>query len=108
MRISDWSSDVCSSDLPAVRWTGRLPKRPRKENRTVEPSHSPLGNQNRFQCHQDFRRLVWAPDQPRKEAKLSQVEIRLVGEVQGGDRKSAVKGKSIEGGVVFGCRRAMR
>src|SRR3546814_7085892 len=24
MRISDWSSDVCSSDLPEGKWTGRI------------------------------------------------------------------------------------
>src|SRR3546814_14849095 len=32
MRISDWSSDVCSSDLPGRAWaTGRhLPRRPRR------------------------------------------------------------------------------
>src|SRR3546814_3836499 len=44
MRISDWSSDVCSSDLNAVAHrTGRLPPRPeagvrRRQKRLAHPS----------------------------------------------------------------------
>src|SRR3546814_7802413 len=35
MRISDWSSDVCSSDLPNVKTVGRLGKK-RSRSRVVQ------------------------------------------------------------------------
>src|SRR3546814_1772784 len=46
MRISDWSSDVCSSDLGTARERGCLPPR-RLDRRAVGPWHRRAHNQSR-------------------------------------------------------------
>src|SRR3546814_5618859 len=40
MRISDWSSDVCSSDLPVVRRTARILPAPADLSRRTSPNWS--------------------------------------------------------------------
>src|SRR3546814_5054836 len=56
MRISDWSSDVCSSDLPI-----RLPQQPSAER----PKHSHQKSQRLFALFvPDLRLRLPEPDQP--------------------------------------------
>src|SRR3546814_4369025 len=46
MRISDWSSDVCSSELPTIRWSRRttpssVPNSPRRSASAARPPGTP-------------------------------------------------------------------
>src|SRR3546814_20616906 len=79
MRISDWSSDVCSSDLsedgPLHRRTDREDDA-RREGRATQPPHQRLG--------------IDRPDDARR------------------DRKSVVEGKSVSVRVDLGGRRSIK
>src|SRR3546814_20151752 len=92
MRISDWSSDVCSSDL--VRFLdGNEDQARRKEGGDDgDPEHRPevIGRQP----HQPDR-------QTRPEESADRVE-RLA------DRKSVVSGKSVSVSVDLGGRRILK
>src|SRR3546814_17332674 len=63
MRISDWSSDVCSSDLASLGSAGQLAARrhPQEQAQETERPHDPLP----ARCLQDARSLLGrlgAPD----------------------------------------------
>src|SRR3546814_8050543 len=80
MRISDWSSDVCSSDLIPNAW---------------QRSASNCHNSRRFntphcQCH-----ILQSPTACAEET----------GVIRSGDRKSVVSGKSVSVRVDLGGRR---
>src|SRR3546814_14592928 len=83
MRISDWSSDVCSSDLAANDATlATVALRPR---------------------------LIWGPGDPHLlpglVARARAGRLRLI---DGGDRKSVVEGKSVSVRVDLGGRRIIK
>src|SRR3546814_13830040 len=85
MRISDWSSDVCSSDLECCRRRGGGDDRPARSP-VGEPAERPLQEQCSKQrsCHE-------AGDARRSESGI--------------DRKSVGEGKSVLVGVEHGGRR---
>src|SRR3546814_1433979 len=87
MRISDWSSDVCSSDLHQRPDT--CPDIPPAVERL--PTHHGAG------CDRDRERRFG-----RRDAR-----DRLAGEAAT-DRKSVVQGKSASVGVDLGCRRSIK
>src|SRR3546814_871776 len=80
MRISDWSSDVCSSDLPIA---GNIDRRAARPFHRRPPDGGHLGT-----C------LV------RSGRRASAVRVR-----RGGDRKSVVSGQSVSVRVDLGGRR---
>src|SRR3546814_17835695 len=89
MRISDWSSDVCSSDLPFVRRDASgLPK-------AIDGYHLDYGPQ---------RRLSQVSD------KAGKVVARYLHDAFGHriDRKSVVWGKSVSVRVDLGGRRIIK
>src|SRR3546814_19072248 len=101
MRISDWSSDVCSSDLPDagqreqdVRdlWKGegcriRRHRKVARDARLRTLSERPRGQEDHRRAHED-RDPGAGPHEP--------------------DRKSVVSGKSVAVRVDLGGRRTMR
>src|SRR3546814_13666896 len=115
MRISDWSSDVCSSDLPApahrARWSAaacpawRSPPRqagsPAK--RIYGKVHSWSGSFGRIQLAAP--RQAVDVDAQGVLAQAFSGARRLEHE---GERRSVVSGKSVAGGVDLGGRRCMK
>src|SRR3546814_19502681 len=114
MRISDWSSDVCSSDLKNVDW--------RLFSRLVIPGviGGILGAYVLTQVHADVARpvvlayltaiglyLLWRGIKyPPTDRKPKVIEpLGLVG---GLDRKSVVEGKSVSVRVDIGGRRILK
>src|SRR3546814_18118061 len=107
MRISDWSSDVCSSDLLAYRrcvgvWIGphdlqQLPKRLAHDRGAlaidVEGSGGPYMRRHRGRCH-----TLLPPDYRRRRSCHALGRARL-------DRESVVEGKSVAGRVALGGSR---
>src|SRR3546814_18699524 len=96
MRISDWSSDVCSSDLPHVARVEILPRL------AVDPELNPqrvrIGN------------LVGGhdPGSDRCEAVVRLVEQTVREMIEPEDRKSVVEGKSVSVRVELGGRRIIK
>src|SRR3546814_13334324 len=90
MRISDWSSDVCSSDLIAIEETCRGHIGP-----------EPAGKGSRRSVSARRRRAIDDPD--RHPRFLG----RMVRAVQA-DRKSVVEGKSVSVRVDLGVRRLIK
>src|SRR3546814_14243076 len=92
MRISDWSSDVCSSDLSSPARTGRPGRTP------PAPLGSPTGSARwhggRIGCR------CRPPPAPRPAQALRQRRRR--------DRKSVVSGKSVSVRVDLGGRRVIK
>src|SRR3546814_19717886 len=102
MRISDWSSDVCSSDLAAgVELLGR---RAARHDRGAYP-RDPVGL-----CRQYLQRLGFPARQVL--AGLSAGNDRPAGasaqRCGRGDRKSVVSGKSVSVRVDLGGRRSIK
>src|SRR3546814_20049397 len=102
MRISDWSSDVCSSDLPD-NWVelrnaqirDLTPEQVNTAARTLDPGA-----------------LTWVVvgdldkiEQPVRALDLGKVSII---DADGQDRKSVVKGKSVSVRVDLGGRRLIK
>src|SRR3546814_13534024 len=83
MRISDWSSDVCSSDLPAARSLGlrhRLPGEGRAGGLQARP----------------------------RDGRLTDRDGKPIRAGLTGDRKSVVEGKSVSVRVDLGGRRIIQ
>src|SRR3546814_19360029 len=101
MRISDWSSDVCSSDLAALDAETRLLVRGERHLR-VERTMLVDPDAAAFEPRRDFRGGgdIAAPD------RAAEREGRGVGARQ--DRKSGVAGKSGSGSVDPGGRRIIK
>src|SRR3546814_17337392 len=99
MRISDWSSDVCSSDLVKTLHADGRPVTDKEvadfyvfaweegERRGIEPS---------FEIHVN----MWSEDFRRVATVARMVEAR--------DRKSVVEGKSVSVSVDLGGRRIIK
>src|SRR3546814_14783226 len=116
MRISDWSSDVCSSDLPAFSLASRIfkrkrrpgmkPRPPPRKIRVVTIRSEPIAerplHRPRFaigaRAEDRAARIILLVEQ------VHRIQLqRPVPVVQGGqDRKSAVKGKGGAERVDFG------
>src|SRR3546814_20070427 len=99
MRISDWSSDVCSSDLEVVQQQGAGPDPQavfrQREQRQVFDAPGVDAERQQFAEHaHDLR------DHPQPDA-VDRV-------VAGIDRKSVVKGKSVSVRVDLGGRRIIK
>src|SRR3546814_14597176 len=97
MRISDWSSDVCSSDLPDARDPPDVRVAADVEHRAIDPVMM-LAN---FLDHQDMVGKIGLQRRAEQLAEDGQVE-------RGGDRKSVVKGKSVSVRVDLGGRRIIK
>src|SRR3546814_12726802 len=98
MRISDWSSDVCSSDL-------------RPANQSVKPTFTPLRYVHAayLQCYAASGLLTWC-QLPRllsacRHAGRSMRAPRHARHSAGVDRKSVVRGRSVSVRVDLGGRR---
>src|SRR3546814_14161379 len=89
MRISDWSSDVCSSDLPRRRCRGTAPgDRRRTGGGSPYRARGAYADADR----RPWRCGEWTPPSP---------DLRL-------DRKSVVSGKSVSVRVDLGGRRIIK
>src|SRR3546814_12755555 len=95
MRISDWSSDVCSSDLPHDR--GRVPHR--------QAGFHPQGKGEAVAAEE--QRLEPPPALPAFAEPLPRLGRHLLQrpEGKGGDRQSVVQGKSVSVRIDLGGRR---
>src|SRR3546814_10243434 len=93
MRISDWSSDVCSSDLPST-WPRNL------TYTTYTPDRSSYATQvNRLYEFERFRLAdEWNGTSP----------VAYASPGNGKDRKSVVEGKSVSVRVDLGGRRIIK
>src|SRR3546814_13623540 len=96
MRISDWSSDVCSSDLPGARWHRGRPVAHRQRGLAAQPAvpgvaQPTLAGATRYRGH------ALANGRRREHAR------RRDGSQP--DRKSVVSGKSVSVRVDLGGRR---
>src|SRR3546814_20596679 len=101
MRISDWSSDVCSSDLPGprrpvvVRPSRRPGRRWRCENAAREPGV-------------DIIACLRSPDRRHPGGHDDLLAWRQLHHLARGDRKSVVWGKSVSVRVDLGGRRVIK
>src|SRR3546814_18224584 len=93
MRISDWSSDVCSSDLSSYSATSRVTTLP-------EPiiAHVPMVTPGRM--------VLFAPSEAPRRTRMG--ETSQSASVSGEDRKSVVSGKSVSVRVDLGGRRIIK
>src|SRR3546814_12475371 len=106
MRISDWSSDVCSSDLRLSRTRGLLRGR-RDRNWQRGAGRGPDGGAERARRRRCRREPAlygdgagWRADR----GALPAVELRLLEQ----DRKSVVGGRRVSVGVYLGGRRVIK
>src|SRR3546814_12987313 len=100
MRISDWSSDVCSSDLPVVQQE--------REGQAVRPAGDGRGHcgarlERRQRRHGggELRRLY-------RHCGEAGWTSAVAGEGGGADRKRVVEGKSVSVRVDLGGRRIIK
>src|SRR3546814_17478241 len=102
MRISDWSSDVCSSDLPNIGGPAvaqRFPRDSRNGNRHVAQwARSPRC------CHDDGIRVVAGRGGILSNRRVTPVVLRIGRR----DRKRVEKGKSVSVRVDLGGRRIIK
>src|SRR3546814_11704867 len=101
MRISDWSSDVCSSDLPSCGSGARIRRRYRAFQ---APAHVRRTTPLPHDCTADARQGGYGICRgcPDAEAALSGNPLSYV------DRKSVVSGKSVSVRVDLGGRRIIK
>src|SRR3546814_17665357 len=98
MRISDWSADVCSSDLPR-------PEQPDREPREAEQQDRDADRFVQLVSREKFGAIV--PLERPAERDLES-EPQRDEPVQREDRKSVVKGKSVSVRVGLGGRRIIK
>src|SRR3546814_17808173 len=110
MRISDWSSDVCSSDLKALPAVLRFAAAPpqslgvqvRFARRLSSPAKAAKGAANR-------KGVTMKTDNPLPEHEPEHAESSTAYLPQEmADRKSGVKGKSVSVRVALGVRRKIK
>src|SRR3546814_11526124 len=115
MRISDWSSDVCSSDLPTVTPTSLLAggRNEEREDREDQPSTNQSPSKNFVaSANPHVSEGAWH-SQPSRQARAS-YRLIIIRQRQGQQRyrtmtanldgKSVVKGKSVAVRVELGGR----
>src|SRR3546814_13656485 len=108
MRISDWSSDVCSSDLLAPRKPGASPTISRRASTDPKLDTGALwkaGNAARLACRNAARRGQCG--QSRSGAAGSTRSVTLM-RARRPDRKRVVSGKSVSVRVDLGGRRIIK
>src|SRR3546814_19703487 len=115
MRISDWSSDVCSSDLHLfARRLGDLADGPRDRSRSECVTSSNLRRLEAPQGWSSRRQpLVKAGGQEKERMTNEQLatnreSARPVSQAERADRKSVVSGKSVSVRVDLGGRRIIK
>src|SRR3546814_11646290 len=96
MRISDWSSDVCSSDLPHRTAPGGKPYMPWHDSTMILAG--PVGN-----ALADLGNERW-----QRATKKPLRDLTGKGENWPGERKSVVRGKSEAARVELGGRRIIK
>src|SRR3546814_13284962 len=109
MRISDWSSDVCSSDLdersgPVARnrlWQRAGIQRYAADRHAADPVHRSEGDGAAGHSATTFTA-------PEGRTRGLAIAARQVGFVYDGDRKSAVSGKRVSVRVDLGGRRIIK
>src|SRR3546814_16741313 len=99
MRISDWSSDVCSSDLNASENPSCGSRRAHFRLRP-SPSRISMGLSTLMNCLGAFCSTM--PAERSKYTKVAALPSMM------GDRKSVVKGKSVSVRVDLGGRRIIK
>src|SRR3546814_15960339 len=100
MRISDWSSDVCSSDLRPLRLGGREGE--------ISPFDGDDGADGLLLPHRALLRLRRGGAQDQGgQGRRPLCRLRLQG-LHLGDRKSVVLGKSVSVRVTLGGRRIIK
>src|SRR3546814_13524551 len=99
MRISDWSSDVCSSDL-----SHRLILEVRVKNTEGEPVNPALA-EAKAKLHEFMRALARRDARRDHEAEMAAEAARQEALT---DRKSGVEGKSVSVRVDLGGRRILK
>src|SRR3546814_20282871 len=101
MRISDWSSDVCSSDLPAGR--NRGPGQPRRAANGRYLNHRAAGGCSVIQeCAVLVKGRAFSSARQARRGRLRPPPDRPQ------DRKSVVEGKSVYVRVAIGGRRTIK
>src|SRR3546814_15381188 len=104
MRISDWSSDVCSSDLLTV--VGEL-------ERVAGEIHDDLSQASRVARQSRWHRVIDRADQlqpfaRRLDGQRIEHAVDDVAHVEREDRKSVVEGKRVSVRVDLGGRRIIQ
>src|SRR3546814_17963299 len=103
MRISDWSSDVCSSDLGAIPYPGD----DNEADADRAGEEQPLGTQE----HAGGHRRHQDPEPPTPAGFLHEAHPGEDGQASAGgagDRKSVGYGKSVAVRVDLGGRRSLK
>src|SRR3546814_17726217 len=96
MRISDWSSDVCSSDLIGINDLSKSKDGDSKELRGVAKIEHDR-NEILLRKYAAYARTV-----------MNSEKIGISADKQSRDRKSVVEGKSVSVGVDLGGRRFIK
>src|SRR3546814_19059028 len=104
MRISDWSSDVCSSDLP---WVGHPVAWVRATNDPNRVIPIAIGTDHSVHLARNIYLAVKMMTGVRPDVGVRAMAkfTGIVGIAASPDRKSVVKGKSVSVGVEIGGRR---
>src|SRR3546814_20644667 len=110
MRISDWSSDVCSSDLPAQRLIRALARGMGMEepDHLAEPAFAERIWRTSGGVTGNFKRILpWSGKVARRHDRrfVTQDEIPEALNLFTQDRKTGVEGKSVSVSVDLGGRR---
>src|SRR3546814_12682696 len=105
MRISDWSSDVCSSDLAAPYWVARpLSHQRAAGDRDQHLQRGPAGAEPALPCRRGCHPVrALGAQRLRHLAETGRSSYHLPP-----DRKSVVEGKSVSVRVDLGGRRSIK
>src|SRR3546814_13716039 len=114
MRISDWSSDVCSSDLLALGWFA-VAREPAEREPYREHGHDQDGGKNvQIGSPKTVRSTNLPPARPVDKGNILAAHAVSVIAEKGDrrcvllDRKSVVEGKSVSVRVDYGGRRHIK